>query len=218
MEDFYALLVYGAPLLLFYALFVRSKRVKQKRSLAIKEENEKIGLTEPTSLHPIIDLNLCKGCGACVGACPERDKQVLGLIAGKSELINPTYCIGHGACKTACPFDAITLVFGTEKRGVDIPHVSPEFETNVPGLYIAGELGGMGLIRNAIVQGVQAMDCISKHISEKNIPGLHDVVIVGAGPAGFAATLGAMKKSSTMSPSSRIPWAVLFSIFRAENW
>ena len=67
-------------------------------------------------------------------------------------------CVGHGACAAACPTKAISLVFGTETRGVDIPMLSPEFETSVPGIFIAGELGGMGLIKNAIEQGRQAMD------------------------------------------------------------
>jgi thioredoxin reductase (NADPH) len=78
------------------------------------------------------------------------------MINGKAELVEPTHCIGHGACRTACPYDAITLVFGTEQRGVDIPHISPDFQTNVAGIFIAGELGGMGLVRNAIEQGSQA--------------------------------------------------------------
>jgi len=168
-------------------------------SIAILQENQKIGLTEPASIHPVIDSNICKGCGACVNACPEREKQVLGIIAGKAALINPTSCIGHGACKIACPFDAITLVFGSEKRGVDIPNVSPEFETNVPGMYIAGELGGMGLIRNAVTQGVQAMDAIANNRRVKNASrqssDIYDVVIIGAGPAGFSATLAAMQKN-----------------------
>jgi thioredoxin reductase len=114
------------------------------------------------------------------------------LIEGKAALIQPTKCIGHGACREVCPLEAITLVFGTARRGVDIPHVKPDFATNVPGIYIAGELGGMGLIRNAIEQGRQAMDSIRKY------PGIgkggrHDVVIVGAGPSGFSASLSAME-------------------------
>jgi thioredoxin reductase len=113
---------------------------------------------------------------------------VLGLIDGKAELIKPANCIGHGACKEACPQDAITLVLGTESRGIDIPVVAPNFETNVPGIFVAGELGGMGLIRNAIEQGRQAIESV------RALEGIGegaelDVLIVGAGPAGFAATL-----------------------------
>jgi thioredoxin reductase len=119
---------------------------------------------------------------------------VLAIIGDKVELINPTYCIGHGACAGACPVDAITLVFGTKKRGLDIPQVAPDFETNVPGIYIAGELGGMGLIRNAITQGLQAMESILK--KSKTAKGNdYDVVIIGAGPAGIASTLFAQQKN-----------------------
>lgn len=165
-------------------------KLQHRYNHKIKSEAIESGLMEPASLHPVIDPNQCVGCGSCTYACPEH--QVLGLIHGKAELINPSHCIGHGACKAACPMDAITLVFGTEKRGIDIPYVSPTFETNVPGIFIAGELGGMGLIRNAIEQGKQAMDSIRK---KDNIGKYqdYDVVIVGSGPAGIASSLSAMK-------------------------
>ncbi|MFW5450776.1 MAG: NAD(P)-binding domain-containing protein [Methylophagaceae bacterium] len=148
-------------------------------------------MTEPASLHPVINPSQCIGCATCVSACPEAKNNVLGIIHGKAELINPTHCIGHGACKTTCPVAAITLVFGTEKRGIDIPHVQPNFETNIKGIFIAGELGGMGLIRNAVEQGKQAMTSIikKKHKIKENYMG---AVIIGAGPAGIAASLAAM--------------------------
>jgi thioredoxin reductase (NADPH) len=113
------------------------------------------------------------------------------LINNKAVLVSPTDCIGHGACKTVCPFDAITLVFGTERRGVDIPVLKPNFETNVPGIFVAGELGGMGLIRNALVQGQQALEAIAEKKLKR--PGALDVLIIGAGPAGLAASLAAKK-------------------------
>jgi thioredoxin reductase len=115
----------------------------------------------------------------------------LGLIDGKAVLVGPTDCIGHGACKTACPFDAITLVLGTERRGVDIPVLKPNFESNVPGIYVAGELGGMGLIKNALTQGQQAVEAIARAGLRRE--GALDILIVGAGPAGLAASLAAKK-------------------------
>jgi thioredoxin reductase (NADPH) len=155
-------------------------------------ESVAAGLTEPASLHPIIDAAKCLGCGACVKACPEQPlHQVLGLIGGKAALVGPTDCIGHGACKTVCPFDAITLVLGTERRGIDIPVLKPNFESNVPGLYVAGELGGMGLIKNALLQGQQAVAAIAA-AGVKHADAL-DLLIVGAGPAGLAASLAAKK-------------------------
>jgi thioredoxin reductase len=120
---------------------------------------------------------------------------VLGLIGEKAELIEPASCIGHGACKTACPADAISLVFGTATRGVEIPHLAPNFETNVAGIFIAGELGGMGLIANAVEQGRQAIRSIARLDGpggERRHP--LDVVIVGAGPAGIAASLAAREQ------------------------
>ena len=185
------LVMYFAPMLIIWALYLRGHRNRQQAVIALRDAAKRDGLTEPSSLHPVIDPLRCIGCGSCVNACPERT--VLGLINHKAELVNPTYCVGHGACKAACPEDAITLVFGTEKRGVDIPLVKPNFETNVPGMFIAGELGGMGLIRNSVEQGRQAMESVSKLKGIGQHPGL-DVVIVGAGPAGFSASLGAMER------------------------
>ena len=188
-----SLYVYLIPLLVIWVIYTGVIRKKRKAAIAVRDEALEAGLTEPASLHPVINHSRCLGCGSCIKACPEQPgHQVLGLIGGKSHLINPTDCIGHGACKTACPADAITLVFGTEKRGIDIPVVKPTFETNVPGIYIAGELGGMGLIRNAIEQGRQAMESIKKSDGIGKGSEL-DVLIVGAGPAGFAASLGAME-------------------------
>lgn len=191
MDTLLAALVYVVPFALGLIIFGMTRRRASKRAAHTWQESQEAGLTEPTSLHPQIDLSLCCGSGACVTACPEET--VIGLIDGRAQVVDPTACIGHGACAAACPTKAITLVFGTEKRGVELPVVAPDFQTNVPGLFIAGELGGMGLIRNAISQGVQAMDAISK------LPGLKrgdrlDVLIVGAGPSGFAASLAAKEK------------------------
>lgn len=180
--------IYLIPLavVMFFYFYIRGR----KESSAVEQLHEvmEAGLTEPSSLHPLINPNKCLGSGSCISACPEG---AIGMIKGKAVLIHPTICIGHGACMAACPHDAISLVFGTEKRGMDIPQVSPTFETNVPGIFIAGELGGMGLIRKAATQGTQAMDAISKLKGSANPL---DVVIIGAGPAGLAGTLGAIEK------------------------
>ena len=191
LETLSGLLVYVLPFGLGLLIFGLSRKRASTRAKETWKESEEAGLTEPTSLHPQIDLSLCCGSASCVTACPEHT--VIGIINGKAHVVDPTACIGHGACAAACPTQAISLVFGTEKRGVELPVVSPTFETDVPGLFIAGELGGMGLIRNAISQGVQAMDSISKLSGMKRGDRL-DVLIVGAGPAGFAASLAAKEK------------------------
>jgi len=178
-------LLYVLPLVIVMFFYLRRHSVRQKVHKETLHENIKSGLTEPATLHPVFDPNICIGSGGCLNACPEK---AIGIISGKGVLISPAVCIGHGACAFSCPVGAIKLVFGTEKRGVDIPTLAPNFESNVPGIFIAGELGGMGLIRKAVEQGKQAMESIQKRGKSKTP---HDVVIIGAGPAGISATLAA---------------------------
>ncbi len=185
--------IYFIAMFLIWAAYIYLTTRQERKDRETFKESLKAGLTEPVSLHPVININRCIGCGSCITACPENS--VLGLIDKKSTLINPANCIGHGACHAACPTDAITLVFGSARRGVDIPSVNPDFQTNISGIYIAGELGGMGLIRNAVEQGRQAIDSIASHLKQaSDRRNEFDVIIVGAGPAGFAASLAAKEK------------------------
>jgi thioredoxin reductase (NADPH) len=180
--------IYGLPLFALLVWHVLRRRRVERRSADVHERTRS---AEPASLHPLINPARCIGCGSCLKACPEQEHhEVLGILAGRAELVNPGDCIGHGACKTACPVEAITLVFGTERRGVDIPLLTPSFESTVPGIFVAGELGGMGLIRNALEQGRQAVEAIR---SRGRAAGDRlDLVIIGAGPAGFSASLTAL--------------------------
>ena len=181
------ILLYVIPLVIVFLLYFRRRGKHARAHAEALHESRESGLTDPVSLHPVIDPVRCLGSSSCVRACPEG---ALGIINGKARLVNPSICIGHGACFAACPLEAIKLVFGTEKRGVDIPYVTPKFETNVPGIFIAGELGGMGLVRKAAEQGKQAIAAIKElKGGGKEL----DVVIVGSGPAGIAAGLGAIQ-------------------------
>ena len=185
------------PVLMILAYFCYRHNCRQRASARVRQEAIETGLWEPASLHPIIDRNKCIGCKSCVYACPQQlGHNVLGIYHGKAELLEPANCIGHGACKDVCPVSAITLVFGTENRGMEIPEVDEQFETNVPGIYIAGELGGMGLIRNAIEQGKAAIQALAKKMP-KSSSNAHQVIIVGAGPAGFGAILKAQELGLT---------------------
>jgi thioredoxin reductase (NADPH) len=166
----------------------KSDKVGRKKiQKAVKSQ-----MNEPMTLHPEINTALCIGCGACVDACPEG--KIIQLINHKATLVTPTKCVGHGECEVVCPMGAIDLVFGTKTRGMDIPRVNSDYETNVPGLYIAGELGGMGLIRNAVKQGAAAAEnALAKLPSGQTDT---DLLIVGAGPAGLAAGLKAIEKKN----------------------
>jgi thioredoxin reductase/NAD-dependent dihydropyrimidine dehydrogenase PreA subunit len=188
MKTLLSWLIYAIPAVWAVVLYLRRFRQRNREHQEALKASIEQGLMEPPSLHPIIDSTRCIGSSSCVKACPE---DALGIINNKAELINAAHCIGHGACLPACPVDAIKLVFGTEKRGIDIPQVNPNFESNVPGVYIAGELGGMGLIRKCAEQGRQAIDAIRAVLKPGTLE--YDVVIIGAGPAGIAAGLGAIQ-------------------------
>lgn len=170
----------------------------------IKLRSEAAGLNEPPSLHPIIDPDICIGSAACVAACPEG--KVLGVVDGRATLVMGSHCVGHGRCLSECPVGAIRLVFGTSERGVDIPHTSAEYESNVPGLYAVGELGGMGLVRNAVHQGTTAVRHILREDRARSGSGdVLDVAVVGAGPAGVAAAVTAHQARLTVRLFEREP-------------
>jgi thioredoxin reductase/ferredoxin len=181
------LALYAGLLLLVWVLYVRRRRRVHRVHAEQLAQSVEAGLVEPPSLHPVVDPQRCLGSASCITACPEG---ALGIVNGKAVLVNGAACIGHGACLSACPHDAIQLVFGSESRGVDIPEVSPDFESNVPGIFIAGELGGMGLIRKAADQGRQAIEVIRKRRGGSFD---FDVVIVGSGPAGLSAGLSSIE-------------------------
>ncbi|MGE0315002.1 MAG: NAD(P)-binding domain-containing protein [Lautropia sp.] len=182
--------IYGGAMALFMAWYLGRRASRARRHAGRLAQAQAAGLTEPASLHPVIDPLRCIGSGTCASACPEK---AIAIVDNKAVLADGSACIGHGACLAACPVDAIRLVFGTEQRGVDIPQLSASFETSVPGIFIAGELGGMGLIRKAAEQGRQAIDAIRRRKGRGDAD--LDVVIVGAGPAGLSAGLSAKAAS-----------------------
>lgn len=135
---------------------------------------------------PIIVQDLCIGCSACVNACAEN---VLEIVAGKSTVVNLGACTGASTCAEVCPTGACQLTGGGAARRVEVPQIGPNFETNQPGVYAIGELGGMGLIKNAVNEGRLVVDGFRhNHVSEE---GILDLIVIGAGPAGLSAALSA---------------------------
>jgi thioredoxin reductase (NADPH) len=170
-----------------------------ERHLARKEKEEVLahigdakerGTSKPLTQYPQIKPYLCIGCGSCIKACPEDE--VIGLVNGIATIVHGSRCIGAAECEAACPVNAITVGLGDVRSRPDIPILTPEMETTIPNVYIAGELGGLSLIKKAIDQGAQAVTTIAKKLKARPIPGtpdVLDVLIVGSGPAGMSATL-----------------------------
>jgi len=186
-----SIITYGIGLiiiLIFLVPYIISMRKNERRTRERLAESQSKGQAKPLLQHPIINQSVCIGCGICVTSCPEGD--VLGLINGKATIIHGSHCVGHGLCAENCPIGAIEVGLGDISEREDIPRLTDQFETNIPGIYIVGELSGMALIRNAITHGVTAMNAIAESLN--GAPGLDtSVAIIGAGPSGLSAALKA---------------------------
>jgi thioredoxin reductase/NAD-dependent dihydropyrimidine dehydrogenase PreA subunit len=185
----------GGLICLFFLMgYLRSLKKREARAREAAEKG-KLFSEGPKAQHPHIDSNYCIGCGTCTSVCPEGD--VLAMIGGKAVIVNGHKCIGHGLCADACPVGAITMVMASPSMAADMPYLTPEYETTVQNLFIVGELGGLALIKNAVNQGRDCVDTIASRLNASGaarpIPGVHDVLIVGAGPAGISASLRAIE-------------------------
>lgn len=156
-------------------------------SAAIADESADDPNAKP---HAMVRADVCVGCGACVPACPE-----VGAIRmeGKLAVVDVNLCVGHGDCAAACPVGGIAVGTGGAQR-VEVPLVSPDFQSNVPGLYIVGELGGRGLIKNAVNEGCIAAQRVADSLdSTAGSEDRFDVAVVGSGPSGLSAALEAKR-------------------------
>jgi thioredoxin reductase (NADPH) len=191
------LLTYGVyAILVAVPLILYLRNLKKRDALArAAAEKGKMFSEGPKAQHPHIDNMYCIGCATCTTVCPEGD--VLAMFGGKAVIVNGHKCIGHSLCAEACPVGAITMVMATPSMGADLPFMTSEYETSLKNLFIIGELGGLALIKNAVNQGRSCIDTLVARMQAEGYrsqSGVHDVCIVGAGPAGIASSLRAIEK------------------------
>ena len=168
----------------------RIDRRERARVVSEIEEAKALGADRPIGQYPFIDPLRCIGCASCIRACPEDS--VIGMVMGVAHVVQAARCIGHGLCAEVCPVGAIVVGLGDLSARPDVPQLTDDLESTVPGVFIAGELGGLALIRNAVEQGVRGIEAVARRIREERPARADaDVLIVGAGPAGLAASLKA---------------------------
>jgi len=191
MDSLFTWLIVGLVLGFFLLRYWRAHRRNEEEARASAARGALFS-DGPKAQHPKIAADQCIGCGACITVCPEGD--VLALVNGKATIINGHKCIGHGLCADQCPVGAITMVMAKPSSGADVPALNEQHETNIDNLFIAGELGGLALIKNAVNEGREIIDVIADRVgnrSSRPADDVLDVVIVGAGPAGISASLRA---------------------------
>src|SRR5437588_514457 len=197
MDTLIAFIVAAALTLLFLRNYFKGIKERDAKARAAAEKG-KLFSEGPKAQHPHIDNTYCIGCATCTTVCPEGD--VLAMLGGKAVIVNGFKCVGHSLCAEACPVGAITMVMASAGMSADLPVLSPQGETNVANLFIAGELGGLALIKNAINQGRDCVDTVASRINALRASSgsdTWDLLIVGAGPAGISASLRAIERKLT---------------------
>jgi Pyruvate/2-oxoacid:ferredoxin oxidoreductase delta subunit len=180
-----------------YALSFRRRRHADR---ARKEEAARLGFDRPTAQYPFVDAGLCVGCGSCVKACPEGD--VLGIVGGVATVVNGLRCVGHARCEMACPVRAIQVGLGDVKSREDVPIMDDWYETTVPGVFVAGELTGMALVKNAVRHGTRVVERIAERAGRD---GAHGRPPPGSPPPPSPASVGSPPSSSSRRPISGAP-------------
>ncbi|MDH5680845.1 MAG: NAD(P)-binding domain-containing protein [Spirochaetota bacterium] len=89
----------------------------------------------------------------------------------------------------------IENILSSGSNGVERPFTKKNFESNIPGVYVVGDLAGAPVIKYAMEQGHDVIEHISSlDDASENHPDILDVLIVGAGAAGLNAALAAQEK------------------------
>ena len=164
------------------AAALRRRRSRKALAAVVPEAAARVRL-------PQIDTGTCLGCYACVDACPYDVLEVERYVA---VVVRPDACCGLTLCEQRCPNGSLRITDG-EPIG-DRPRLGAELDSlDVPGLYLAGDVTGLPLIKNAILQGARAVERIAASLPGGGAGGgpALDLIIVGAGPAGISAALRA---------------------------
>ncbi len=135
---------------------------------------------------PVIDTSTCLGCYACVDVCPYGVLEVERYVA---VVARPDACCGLVLCEQRCPNGSLRMA--DADHVIERPRVGASLESpDTPGLFLCGDVTGVPLIKNAILQGAKAADAAHASLgSRPRDPSAVDACVIGAGPAGISAAL-----------------------------
>ncbi len=145
--------------------------------------------------YPTVDAATCISCSSCYDSCPTN------VLEGdhtthKSTVVNPNACIslteGCTICQDGCPTGAIRVTTAPLVKEVERPQTDQHNESNLPGVFLVGEVIGAALVKKAVNQGDQTIRYIGNR-KPRIAEAQYDVIIVGAGPGGLAAGLEAKR-------------------------
>lgn len=144
----------------------------------------------PAYPHPVINAATCIGCHGCVDACPH---DVLAIVNGVSTPIALDQCMEDTSCQVECPTSPKSCIVVNTKKEIPlrkVPKRDNRFQTNVPGIYLIGDVSGTPLIKNAIEEGAGVVENIAEDLQKQGGNGNadYDVAIIGIGPGGLSAT------------------------------
>jgi thioredoxin reductase/ferredoxin-like protein FixX len=184
-------------LIFFFRGKVDAKAVQKPRELS-PEELAELGLKKyhgPDFPHPVIFTERCIGCQACVDACPH---DVLAIVGGVAATVAEDQCMEDTACQVECPVNpkaCIDLNTTKEIRSRPSPNRDgSNYQTNVPGCYIIGDVSGVPLIKNAVKEGAEVIEHIAADLRPSESKAQYDVAIIGIGPGGASAAMAAHEK------------------------
>ncbi len=90
---------------------------------------------------------------------------------------------------------SVGAVFDSVNGPTRRPALDEKRRSNIPGLYVIGDLAGAPVIKLAMAQGVEVIDEIAKDPAARSAdPAVIDILVVGAGAAGLNAALAAQEK------------------------
>lgn len=189
-----ALPVAGFVFLAAYAIRARIplEQIKPGESKESGEGSSDASNAESEDLaypHPVINPLLCIGCHACVEACPH---DVLDIVGGVAMPVALDQCMEDTSCMVECPTSPKACVVVNTRKVIPprkVPRRDQNLMTNVPGIYLIGDVSGVPLIKNAINEGARVIDYVIEDLrnEQPSTEAEYDVAIIGAGPAGLSA-------------------------------